>query len=338
MTQWQAFLSAQGAHIDNDGVVSDFGDPAGELAAATDATVMTPLTHLALLSCSGDDATSFLQNQLTSDVNHLAETSAQYSSWCTHKGRMQASFLLFRQSGTYKALLAKDILEATQKRLQVFVLRSKVKLTDLSGTEDALGIAGSQARDALTSAGLPVPEGVMETASSAAGSVICLGPERFLIVAPTAGLPAIFDALKVRARPTGVPVWQWLDTQAGIVFITAATKEEFVPQMVNFDKIGAVSFRKGCYPGQEVVARTHYLGKIKRHLYRLQIDAKVDAGSSIFHENSAESACGTIASIAPSPAGGFIALAVIKESEVDAEGIRIAIPGVRVLGIEPVQA
>ncbi|SDH51219.1 YgfZ/GcvT domain-containing protein [Propionivibrio dicarboxylicus] len=338
MTNWQAFLSAQGARIDNDGVVTDFGNPASEFATANNGTVMTPLTHLALLGCSGEDATSFLHNQLTSDVNHLTETSAQYSSWCTHKGRMQASFILFRQGVGYKALLAKDILDATQKRLQVFVLRSRVKLTDLSGSEGAIGIAGPHAMDALTSLGLTVPDGVMETSSGAAGSVIRLAQERFLVVAPVAGLPAIFDALKTHAQPAGVPVWQWLDIEAGIVFVTAATKEEFVPQMVNFDKIGAVSFRKGCYPGQEVVARTHYLGKIKRHLYRLKIDAEVGAGSSIFHESSPESSCGTIASVAPSPVGGFVALAVIKENEVESEGVRIVIPGVTVLGIEPVQA
>lgn len=338
MTHWQAFLSAQGARIDNDGVVTDFGDPAGELAAAASATVMTPLTQLALLGCSGEDASSFLHNQLTSDVNHLAETSAQYSSWCTHKGRMQASFILFRRNGEYRALLARDLLEPTQKRLQVYVLRSKVKLADLSGAEAAIGIAGPQAKDVMGSVGLPIPDGIMETAAGESASVIRLAAERFLIVAPVSDLPALFEALKAQARPTGVPAWQWLDIQSGIVWVSAATKEEFVPQMVNFDKIGAVSFRKGCYPGQEVVARTHYLGKIKRHLYRLRIDAEVAAGGSIFHEGNPESACGTIASIAHAPDGKYVALAVIKESDVESEAVRIAIPGVSVLGIEAVQA
>ena len=336
-TTWHDFLAARGAHIDN-GVLSDFGNPAAELDAARNATVLVPLTHLALIECAGEEATAFLHNQLTSDVNHLAEQAAQYTAWCTHKGRMQASFVLYRQAASFRALLSADLLDATLKRLKMFVLRAKVQLSDLSAEHAALGLAGPNARQALQAAGLPLPEEPLKTAGFAGGTVIQLEAQRFVIVATNAALPALFEALSKDAKPVGTPIWHWFDIQAGVVLITAATKEEFVPQMVNFDKIGGVSFHKGCYPGQEVVARTQYLGKLKRHLYRLRSETPIAAGTPLFQGESREQACGLIASASPAPGGGFAALAVIKESAAEAEETRLQIPGIVVTAIEPVIA
>ena len=336
-TTWQAFLATRGAHIDN-GIVGDFGNPPEELAAASASTVLVPLSHLAVIDCIGEEATSFLHNQLTSDVNHLGENAAQYSSWCTHKGRMQASFILYRQEMGFRALLSADLLEPTWKRLKMFVLRSKVQLGDRSGEEAALGLAGPQSENLLRSAGLPVPQDPMQTAEFPGGTVIRVESLRFLIVATQEILAPLFDTLRQGARPVGTAIWQWFDIQAGTVVITAATKEEFVPQMVNFDKIGGVSFHKGCYPGQEVVARTQYLGKIKRHLYRLRTASPIAAGASLFQANNHEQACGLIAVVAPSPAGGYSALAVIKESVAESADLQLEIPGVVLTAIEPVVA
>lgn len=314
---WQEFLGASGARINLDsapGLVADFGDLPGELAAARDTTVVAPLTHLGTIECTGDDATSFLHNQLTSDVNHLATGAAQYSSWCTAKGRMQASFVLYRADGALRALLSADLVAATLKRLQVYVFRSKVKLADLSPACETIGLSGAQAEAALQNAGLPIPASPFETAPFTDGSVIRLDAKRFLISVASAAAPQIWKRLAETARPVGTPVWQWLDVDAGIPLVTEATKEAFVPQMANFDQIGGVSFKKGCYPGQEVISRAKYLGKIKRHLYRIHGEQPMKAGDSLWSPENQETACGLIANAAPSPDGGFDALGVIHES------------------------
>ena len=323
---WQEFLGANGASIEN-GRVTDFGDLSVELASARSATIVAPLVHLALIDCSGQDAKSFLHNQLTSDVNHLAPDAAQHSAWCTAKGRMQASFLHYRTGDAYRLLLSADLLAATQKRLQMFVLRSKVRISDLTGANEIIGLSGPKAEAALTHAGLPVPGEALVCAAFSDGTVMRLDSNRFVLVIAAAAAPALWHALSTTAKPVGTPVWQWLDIQAGIPLITEATKEAFIPQMANFDKIGGVSFHKGCYPGQEIVARTQYLGKVKRHLYRIHADVTTAAGASIFAPGSPEHPCGMVANAAPSPTGGYDALAVIQENFVEQPGLSLGESG-----------
>ena len=335
-TIWQDFLKTRGACFDQ-GVVADFGHPTDELAVTRAGTVLVPLDHLALFECTGEDATSFLHNQLTSDVNHLDAGTAQHSSWCTHKGRMQASFILYRQGADYRALLSADLLDSTLKQLQRYVLRAKARLRDLSNEQIAIGVSGPQAGESLRAAGLTVPEAPMTTLDAGTGTTIRLDAQRFIVIADAAAAPALYDRLAGVARPAGVPVWHWLDIEAGIVLVTADTKEEFVPQMVNFDKIGGVSFHKGCYPGQEVVARAQYLGKIKRHLYQIRTTGPMVAGGSLFLAGKSEQPCGLIANTAPAPDGLFAALAVIKE-EATADEMHLKIPGVDVTSVKAVTA
>ena len=332
-SSWQEFLGAEGARIEND-LVADFGKLAEELLAAQDATVVSPLAHLGMIECTGDDARPFLHNQLTSDINHLAADAAQHSSWCTAKGRMLASFIFYRNGADYRALLSTDLLAATQKRLHIYVLRSKVKLADLSASHEFIGLAGPQAEAALTKACLPNPEKPMSTQAFANGTVIRVDATRLIIVARSEAAQELWKALASSARPVGTPVWHWLDIRAGIPLITEATKEAFVPQMANFDKIDGVSFNKGCYPGQEVVARAHYLGKIKRHLYRFHAAVAMQAGDSLYSAENAEAACGTIANAAPSPKGGYDALGVVQESFVEAGELRLGTPDGPVLSVE----
>ncbi|MDR0439917.1 MAG: folate-binding protein, partial [Candidatus Accumulibacter sp.] len=310
-----------------DGEVRDFGNPEGELAAARDATIVAPLTHLALIGFAGDDARTFLHNQLTSDVNHLATKSAQHAAWCSPKGRMLASFTLFRRDADYLALLSADLREFVQKRLQIYVLRSKVVIGDCSASHEILGVSGPRAADALQSAGLEAPAAAMgvATAASADASVIRLDDRRYVIVAASGAAGRIWQALSAIAAPAGAPVWQWLDIAAGIPRVAAATREAFVPQMADFDRIGGVSFHKGCYPGQEVIARARYLGKIKRHLYRARAAGPIAAGMSVFPAATPDQPCGQIANAAPAPGGGFEALAVLLEDAAGQSDLRAAL-------------
>ena len=318
--QWQQFLEASGARIaTND--VTDFGDAAGELAACSSGTVIAPLAHLGLLEASGDEVKSFLHSQLTSDLNHLTADQAQHSAWCTAKGRMLASFVVWSEGDAYRLALAAELAEPILKRLQMFVLRAKVKLADLSPSTALLGLAGPRAEAALAAAGLPLPGSPLSTAAVADVRVIRLDHERFLICAPAAAAQSLWPRLATVARPVGVSPWRWLDIRAGLPLVTGATREEFVPQMADFEKIGGVSFHKGCYPGQEVVARTQYLGKVKRHLYRLVSATDLEAGDELHSPDNPDQACGKIVTGAPSPAGGFEALAVVQSNF--AENVRL---------------
>ena len=312
---WRSFLESTEAAFDGDtNELTTFGDAAGELKAAGSQTVLVPLTHLSLLEAAGEDAKTFLHSQFTSDVNHLKEGQAQHAGWCTAKGRMLASFLVWRQNDAYRMLLAADLLEATQKRLQMFILRAKVKLQSLTDSLLLLGISGPQAAESLGDAGLAIPEEAMNAAVTGEQVVIRIDSQRFIVAVPEAAVAALWQKLSVKARPAGLPVWRWLDIQAGYPLVTLATKEEFVPQMADFEKIGGVSFHKGCYPGQEIVARTQYLGKVKRHLFRLRSNSPLAAGQHLHSPDNPDQSCGTVMTVAPSPAGGFDALAVVQSN------------------------
>ncbi|MBL8420898.1 MAG: folate-binding protein YgfZ [Dechloromonas sp.] len=312
---WRSFLQSADAVFDSgsDEIVN-FGDAADELQSARSQTILVPLTHLGLIAASGDDAKTFLQNQFTSDINHLGADQVQHSAWCTAKGRMQASFLVWREADAFLLIVSGDLEADSLRRLQMFVLRSKVKLAALTGNRLLLGLAGPHAGAALEEAGLPCPVIPMTQTIGEKASVIALGANRYIAVVQPEGVVEMWTKLTLKARPAGLPAWRWLDVQAGFPLISAVTKEEFVPQMADFERLGGVSFHKGCYPGQEVVARTQYLGKVKRHLYRISSDQPLAAGADLHSPDNPDQACGKIVSSAPSPAGGFEALAVVQSS------------------------
>jgi len=249
---------------------------------------------------------------------------------------MQASFLVWRQGEAYFLGLSADLQEATQKRLQMFVLRAKVKLAAQTDTTVMLGLSGPQAEEALADAGLPSPADAMATAVADGTTVIRLDAARFMIVAPESAMAALWQKLTLKARPAGVPAWRWLDIQSAFPLVTLATKEEFVPQMADFEKIGGVSFHKGCYPGQEIVARTQYLGKVKRHLHRLTSQQALKAGDVLHSPDNPDQSCGMVMTVAPSPTGGYEALAVVQSNF--AENVRLGSlegPSVKASAVNP---
>lgn len=335
---WMA-SGAAGVIDAESGQVAHFGDPRGELAAAASgAVVVAPLGHLGLISCQGEDAKSFLHNQLTSDINHLNHGQAQHAAWCSAKGRMLASFIVTRTETGYLLRLSADLVPAIAKRLQMFVLRAKVKIADVSATHVMFGMAGDGAAAALEAAGLPAPAAVMSCAEYQGGRVLRIDDGRFEIIASADAASRVWASLCEVARPAGQAVWQWLDVVRGLPLVTDATKEEFVPQMANFERIGGVSFHKGCYPGQEIVARTQYLGKVKRHLYRISASGTIAAGQQLFSAVEPDHACGMVVSAAPAPDGGYAALAVIQEGAAAAEVHVAAYDGLRLTAVEPVAA
>ncbi|AOY00318.1 folate-binding protein YgfZ [Jeongeupia sp. USM3] len=317
---WSDTLAS--ARRDDAGRITDFGHAADELAALDAQTVVSPLGQFGLIRFSGEETAAFLNGQLSSDVRTLAADAAQYSSYSTPKGRMLASFLVFRDGDDYYLQIAAELQPAIQKRLGMFILRTKTRPGDASAERILLGVAGPNAAAtvaAVTGAAAPAALAVATAVIHGEHTtVIGLSGDRFELVVPAAAADSVWQALvDAGARPVGEPVWRLTEIRAGAPWITAATQEAFVAQMANMELIGAVSFTKGCYPGQEIVARTQYLGKLKRRMFRMHVDAEARAGDPLFSPEMNGQASGQLMLAAPSPRGGFEVLAVAQTASLE---------------------
>jgi hypothetical protein len=277
-----------------------------------------PLTQFGVIDTQGDDAASFLHGQLTNDTQHLDAANARLAGYCSAKGRLLASFLTWRSGDTIRLLVSKDVQAPVQKRLSMFVLRAKAKLVDASGETAVIGLAGD-VRQALSNVFDALPDGVHVKVDGAAGSLIrvpdALDRPRYLWVGPKAEIEARLPLLDEKLKRVSPAVWDWLDIRAGEPRITQPVVEQFVPQMVNFDVLGAVNFRKGCYPGQEVVARSQYRGTIKRRTSLANVPGELDAvkaGAELFHSADPGQPCGMVVNAAAAQEGGVDVLVEIK--------------------------
>ena len=271
------------------------------------------LPNQGLIRFSGEDARVFLHNQLTCDVEALGIKQGTYGAYCTPKGRVLATFLLWHTEQGYFMQLPSSLREPIRKQLTKFILRSKVKAEDASTEWSLHGISGSDAGTIVERAVGSVPRGTHEIASSTNVMAIRLSGERYLIAGAEAHKEKLNEALS-RGRKGELEHWDWLKVRAGIPTILPVTQEEFVPQMVNLDLIGGVSFEKGCYPGQEIVARMHYRGTLKQRMYLANVPGpdRPQPGEKLYSPTFGEQACGTIVNAARSPDGGHDALAVIQ--------------------------
>jgi folate-binding protein YgfZ len=318
-TEWQDFLKQQGAQIESE-LVTGF-DNSVDVSALADKTVIADLSHFGLIKVSDEEAMDFLQNQFSNDIKDVTEQQSQLSAYCSPKGRMLASFRIFKQADDYYLELSADLLESTLKRLRMFVMRSKVVLEDISNDWVRMGLAGQQAESLLQPHFSSIPAEPHQSVVEKGCSLIRLAGDipRFEIHGTPPALIAIWSDLQSKAQPANRQIWDWFDIKAGIPVINQKTVEAFVPQMVNFSTIGGVSFTKGCYPGQEVVARMHYLGKLKRRMYLAHVDSDTtpDAGMELYTQadgetNTGPQSCGKIVQAQPSPAGGYDLLAVLQ--------------------------
>ncbi|NIF51365.1 folate-binding protein YgfZ [Burkholderia sp. Ax-1724] len=296
---------------------------ADEFAAVLEHGAYMPLTQFGVIDVTGDDAASFLHGQLTNDVQHLDAAHARLAGYCSAKGRLLASFLNWRSGDTIRLLVSKDVQAAVQKRLSMFVLRAKAKLADASGELAVVGLAGD-VRGALSGVFDALPDGVHVQVDGTAGSLIrvpdALERLRYLWIGPKAQVEALLPALDGTLQRVSPAVWDWLDIRAGEPRITQPVVEQFVPQMVNFDVLGAVNFRKGCYPGQEVVARSQYRGTIKRRTSLAHVDGELETvrpGAELFHSDDPGQPCGMIVNAAAAREGGVDLLVEIKLAALD---------------------
>ncbi|GAB4509617.1 MAG: folate-binding protein YgfZ [Sulfuricaulis sp.] len=318
---WKSFIQSQGAILEGDRV-QHFGKPTEERRAAAQGNVLADLSDLSLIRARGEDTCNFLNGQLSNDVRQLDATHSQLASWCSPKGRMLVVFRLFQRDNDTLLQLPTSLLETTLKRLRMFVMRAKVTLENVDAELARFGLSGPDAEKLLRDTAGFAPGEVNGSETRDEITVIKLaGPyPRFEIIAATDVATKLWNELKTKAIPVGPSLWAWLDIMAGIPGVHPETTDAFVPQMANLEIVGGVNFRKGCYPGQEIVARMQYLGKLKQRMYRAHVEtvALPQPGDSIFAPDFPGQSAGTVVSAQAAPDNGFDMLAVIQISSAEA--------------------
>jgi folate-binding protein YgfZ len=297
--------------------------------AASESAFVTELAASAAIRVDGEDAREFLQNQLSSDVYALSAGNSQWSSYNSPKGRMLASLRLWRDPGVsngFGALIASDLAASISKRLSMFVLRAKARIGNQSATHAVIGIGGPRAADVIANTfGISLsPDGASGVADDDA-TFVGLGDGRFIIVTAAARAVSLRSDIAKSAVLADESVWRWLSIRAGVPLVTAATTDQFVPQMLNWDALGGVSFQKGCYPGQEIVARMRYLGRLKERLYGFHVatDHEPPPGMRLYGSAFGATPCGTVINAAPAPEGGCGLLAVAQIAVVEAGALTL---------------
>ncbi|MBK5931578.1 YgfZ/GcvT domain-containing protein [Halochromatium salexigens] len=327
---WQAFLESQGARIGDDGAARF------DHAAAEPDCAVVDLSHLGLIAVSGPEATEFLQGQLSNDLRELSETHSQLNSHCSPKGRMLANFRMLRLEQTLFLLLPRVQMETLLKRLRLFLLRAKATIDEASDALVCLGIVGDGADESLTHAfgSLPSEPNAMVRAGDTALIRVADPTSRYLLIGPVESARAAWEAARAAgAEPANPDLWALRDIRAGLPTVWPETSDSFVPQMANMHLIDGVSFHKGCYTGQEVVARMQYLGKLKRRMYlaqsRLDADAEPPAPGTPLASpaSSSEQAPGRVVEARRTASGACEMLVVAEIQAAEAGELRLGEDG-----------
>lgn len=322
-TPWHDFLSQHGASLNDARQISFGHDARTEINSIVDELAVISLDQLGIIHVSGEDAQDFLQSQFSNDIALLNSTTSQLSAYCNPKGRILAQFLVIQANDSYLLILPLNIIDKTMQRLTMFVMRSKVELANVTNELICFGLAGNQPEN--TEFALPENDYQLATRQSVLTIKLPAPLNRYLIIAPIENAMSIWTSLKDSHTPRSHHVWQWLEIQAGIPSIVKETMEEFVPQMVNLELIGAVNFKKGCYPGQEIVARMHYLGKAKRRMFKLHSKEATPPppGTDLYLNGGDGQSAGKIVSAEPANDSGIDLLAVIRLNHQNSDQLRL---------------
>ncbi len=257
---WKKFLLAERAIFNNDtDIVFPLSEHEGDKS-------IYPIAHLGVLTIAGADAAKLLQGQITCNINDISDIKSSLGAICNPKGRAITTFLLVKNADDFLMILPRELLASVKKRLQMYVLRADVSLTDSSDEWCLIGLSDGAAH----------PAEAVDFATSRQKNIIVNLQSRSLIMAVADHAQTFWsEQVELGFQPEDSAQWRYLDILSGIPWLTVATSEEFIPQMLNLDKLGGISFNKGCYTGQEIVARTHYLGKAKREMFLAECDVLV---------------------------------------------------------------
>jgi folate-binding protein YgfZ len=308
------------------------GRPAPDIAliAARDGAAVCDLAALRMLAIAGPDAATFLQGQVSADMVGLPSGACRHASLNSPKGRMLANFVGWRDPAVpdrFLVLLPPDLAQPVAKRLSMYVLRSKVTLADVSDQAIRVGVGGPSGGDALRAAlgGVPAP---FEVRILGSATVLGLPGPRFVVITPPATAESARADLLRRASAASYEVWQWLTIRAGVPEITAATQDLFVAQTANWDILNGIDFQKGCYTGQEIIARTQYLGRLKERAFLFHADAGgIRPADRVYSAVFGDQPCGTVVNAAAAPGGGSDLLAVLQLAAAERGDVRLGAPG-----------
>jgi len=324
-SEWKSYLESQGANFNSHSdLVTHFDamniDPEQQ-------TIIADLSHLGVIRVEGSDAMTFLQGQTTNDISKLDSATGHLNGYCSPKGRLLASFYIIMRNDAYYIIIERALLPAVLKRLNMFVLMSKVELEDVSDQFVLMGINGADAEAALAKVTSSIPETDYAVTHDGGYSFLKLpGEQRYLLFSDADNAITLWGTLSEHASRVGYQNWKLTDIRAAVPTIYEQTVEAFVPQMVNMQALQGVSFKKGCYTGQEIVARMQYLGTLKRRMYRGSVDStdSVLPGTAIFSSSSSSGqGAGKIVDAQPSPTGGYEFLAVIEIASAEAGALTL---------------
>jgi len=339
-TDWKNYLLSKGAELTEDAAFR-FDEHTTDNQKAENTDIICDISQFSTLVVAGDDAVDFMQGQFTNDITQVDENNSQLNAFCNNKGRMTANFRLFKYQQNYFFSVRNNLVEASIEHLQNYILRSQVVVQDVSEQLIHLGVSGKNA-EKLLAPFIEISNREIDGVSfnndyvaiCVAGTQADKNP-RYEIFCSLEHAKALWDAISAQAEVVNSSSWDYLNIQAGLPFIDSNTSEEFVPQMVNMDLINGVSFTKGCYTGQEIVARMHYLGKLKKRCYKVFVDSedRPTAGDKLFAENArAGQNTGMIIQAEKNPQAGYDALAVIQIADTgsklflnDADGAAVTV-------------
>ena len=322
---WKNYLLSKDAQLTEDAAFR-FNDEADDNLKAERTDIICDLSQFSTLVVAGDDAKEFMQGQFTNDVEQVNEDHSQLSAFCNNKGRMTANFRLFKYQQNYFFSVRNSLVEESIQHLQNYILRAQVAIQDVSEQLIHLGVSGENA-EKLLSPFIEITNQEVDGISFNENYIVIRiaslhsnETPRYEIFCSFEHAKTLWENISTRAVTVNSSSWDYLNIQAGIPFIDSNTSEEFVPQMANMDLINGVSFTKGCFTGQEIIARMHYLGKLKKRCYKIHVasDNKPVAGDKLFAENAkAGQNTGMIIQAEKNPESGYDALAVIQIADTE---------------------
>ena len=303
---------------------ADSPSPAAEHSLGESGGRMSALRDWGVIHARGADAAAFLHSQLSNDIQGMEAADSRFAAYCNAKGRALALLRVLRTDDGFLLMTHKALVDSLIRRLRMFVLRSKVTLEDASETTGVIGLAGSAASAPLqkTTGSVPESPGGVHHGSDNRLMRLSSVPDRFALAAPAEALAELWESLAQDLAVVPNEGWQLLEIRAGIPTVTPGTQEAFVPQMLNLEPLQGISYSKGCYPGQEVIARMHYLGKLKRRMYRLELPTGTPPtpGDTV-RAGTGDKEAGTVVTAARATPGSCELLAVLRTELAEQDGL-----------------
>jgi len=334
---WKNYLLQNGARQNEDGLF-DFNEAFADAQLADDSDIICDLSHVSTVVIAGGDTNEFIQGQFTNDVNKVDDEHSQISAFCNNKGRMIANFRLFQSQQNYFLSMNSDLVEKSVSLLQKYILRAQVAIQDISEQLIHIGVSGSNAESLLSDFIGELNTSVDSISHNDNYIAIRVAgtTPRYEIFCSLEHAKILWESVSTKASVVNSSYWDYLDIENGLPYIDSNTSEEFVPQMANMELINGVSFEKGCYTGQEIVARTHYLGKQKRRTYRIKIvsDMTPKTGDRLTTDTSTENQyTGTLVTTYQTAENEYEALAVIQIKSAESENLKLNNAEVTVLDL-----